>query len=387
MRFLVKNEDEDYVIRFPVVTAVIVVMNIVVFVIFRQFNHDIAAKAMGFIPSSPSISSFFTSIFYHVDVYHLIWNMIFLWLFGPKVEDALGNLQYLAFYFASGAAAVLLHLMMVSVFMPFYAGAPLVGASGAVAGIVGMFAVRFYKSRARFLKFSAPVAVIVGFLFLQQLAGGVSSIAVNSMGVVSYWSHIGGVVFGIVVAYLMNMGLIAMKEHTIAEVRGSLDGGDPVGAVECLHRYLSYDPDDADANAELARIYAMQQLLESSAVRYKKCIDKYLKSGDLVRAEECFSEFMHFHEKKTLDPGIELRMARYLATEGCGDVAVQILENIAESYRDSSEAESALVRAVDIYLNVLDDRDSAIRCYKMFLVEYPHSALRPIMEKIIGVIG
>ena len=384
MRLLIPNEDDDHVVRFPIVTASLLVMNVFAFVFFLQFDRDVAIRAMGFVPSSPSISSFLTSIFYHTDIYHLIWNMLFLWLFGPKVEDALGGLQFLAFYFASGAVAVLLHLAMVNMFTPAYADVPLVGASGAVAGTLGVFAVRFYKAKARLMRFSVPVVVIIGFLFLQQLVGGVSNIAGNSRDIVSHWSHIGGVGFGIVVAYLMNMGLLAMKEHAMREVQSNLDGGNPVNAVECLNRYLSYDPDDADLNAELARIYAMQQLTESSVARYKKCIKKYLGSGDFSRAEECFSEFRLYHENTPLDPGIELRMARYLAGEGCGDVAVLILENIINSYRGSPEAESALVRAMDIYLNVLEDRESAIKYYKMFVSEYPQSALSPIVEKIIG---
>ncbi|MBI2860788.1 MAG: rhomboid family intramembrane serine protease [Chloroflexi bacterium] len=152
----------------------------------------------------PNFATIFTSMFLHGDWLHFIVNMLFLWVFGDNIEDRFGHFKYLLFYLAAGIAATGLHIASnpASVL-------PTIGASGAIAGVLGAYVLFYPRSRIRtavvllfFVVFPRIRAYfLLGFWFVLQFFGGLGSLGPSAQtGGVAYWAHIGGFVTGILVA-------------------------------------------------------------------------------------------------------------------------------------------------------------------------------------------
>jgi membrane associated rhomboid family serine protease len=160
----------------------------------------------------PSMLGVLTSIFLHGGWLHLLGNMLFLWIFGNNIEDRLGRLPYLAFYLAGGIAAAL-----AQVAIDPSSTVPLIGASGAIAAILGAYFVFYPSARVTSLVFlgffyqvlNVPAILVLGYWFVLQLVDGVASLgADNAQGGVAFFAHIGGFVTGMVVAFaLRTLGL------------------------------------------------------------------------------------------------------------------------------------------------------------------------------------
>ncbi|MCC5665438.1 rhomboid family intramembrane serine protease [Nostoc sp. CHAB 5784] len=155
----------------------------------------------------------FTSQFLHGGWWHLISNMVFLWIFGNNIEDRLGHVKYLIFYLACGALAALCQW-----FIGMNSEIPSLGASGAISGVLGAYIIRFPQTRVRTLVFlgffvttiRVPALVIIGLFFVQNVISGLATLqtAANmtvQTGGVAYWAHIGGFVFGVILAPLFGL--------------------------------------------------------------------------------------------------------------------------------------------------------------------------------------
>jgi len=160
--------------------------------------------------SLPALSlTILTSMFLHAGWLHIIGNMWFLWIFGDNIEDYLGHFPYLLFYLVSGYAASLTHILL-----NFGSNVPSVGASGAIAGVMGAYFVLYPRARVLtlvpliffFTFWWLPAWIFLGLWFvLQFLSGTATSIAVtgSSSGGIAFWAHVGGFVTGIVLIKLM----------------------------------------------------------------------------------------------------------------------------------------------------------------------------------------
>ncbi len=143
-----------------------------------------------------------TSMFMHASWMHIIGNMVFLWAFGPEIEDAMGSFRYLFFYLAGGLVAMLAQVLS----SPF-SRIPSLGASGAIAAVMGAFIVTYPRDRIRTLLFIfiyfrityIPAVLLIGFWFLTQLLN-FGLVANVQTGGVAYLAHIGGFTFGVATA-------------------------------------------------------------------------------------------------------------------------------------------------------------------------------------------
>ncbi|MCG6136396.1 MAG: rhomboid family intramembrane serine protease [Nostoc sp. LLA-1] len=155
----------------------------------------------------------FTSQFLHGGWWHLISNMVFLWVFGNNIEDRLGHVKYLIFYLACGALAALCQW-----FINTDSTIPSLGASGAIAGVLGAYIIRFPQSRILTLAFLGffvttiriPAMILIGVFVIQNVISGLASLqAAANMSVetggVAYWAHIGGFVFGVILGPLFGL--------------------------------------------------------------------------------------------------------------------------------------------------------------------------------------
>jgi rhomboid family protein len=189
--------------RFPIVTMSIIVMNAVVFVM-ELTGGDAFILKWSEIPANIVAGrhwiTILTAMFMHAGWMHIIGNMVFLWAFGPEVEDAMGRPLYLTFYLLSGLVASLAQTAM----MP-HSTVPNLGASGAIAGVMGAFLVTYPHDRIRSLLLLGwfvditliPAALLIGVWFVIQLFSQVGAVAgAQSGGGVAYAAHVGGFIFG-----------------------------------------------------------------------------------------------------------------------------------------------------------------------------------------------
>ena len=195
----------------PVVTICIIVVNILIFLFqfsLGDWGNTQLISEYGLIPARWHLSNIITSMFLHGGWLHVLGNMWFLWIFGDNIEDVLGHLKYVAFYLLCGIAAATLHIVSDP-----YSRIPTVGASGAIAGVMGAYVVKFPRARITTLAFilffvttwEIPAVVMLGYWFLIQLFSGVGSIGYSrvSQGGVAWFAHVGGFVAGIVLIKVM----------------------------------------------------------------------------------------------------------------------------------------------------------------------------------------
>jgi membrane associated rhomboid family serine protease len=193
--------------RFAVITTAIVVVNAIVFLL-ELTGGDAFVMRWSEIPANIVAGhdwiTILTAMFMHAGWMHIIGNMVFLWAFGPEIEDAMGPPKYLAFYLLSGLVASLAQTAM----QPG-STIPNLGASGAIAGVMGAFLVTYPRDRIRAVLFIGwfarvtfiPAALLIGVWFLIQVFSQVGSVAnVQSGGGIAYAAHVGGFIFGAITA-------------------------------------------------------------------------------------------------------------------------------------------------------------------------------------------
>ncbi|MGA2102474.1 MAG: rhomboid family intramembrane serine protease [Candidatus Sulfotelmatobacter sp.] len=190
-------------LRTPLCTALIIAVNILVF-LMELARGDVFVLQWSLVPAQITSGhqwiTILTAMFMHGSWSHIIGNMVFLWAFGPEIEDAMGRGRYLVFYLLGGLAA-----MLAQVAADPHSTIPNLGASGAIAAVMGAFLVMYPRDRIKsillifiFVKVTfIPAAVLIGFWFLTQLvhAGAVAHV---QTGGVAYLAHVGGFIFGAV---------------------------------------------------------------------------------------------------------------------------------------------------------------------------------------------
>jgi membrane associated rhomboid family serine protease len=187
----------------PVVTISLIILNALAFLYELQLDEpqlQVLVHYFGLIPSDFSWPTVLTSMFLHGGWLHFLGNMLYLWIFGDNVEDRLGHANYLLFYLLCGAVAA---LGQVAIHPD--STVPMVGASGAIAGVMGAYFVLYPRSRvltAVFIVFfmdliEIPAIFFLGIWFMMQLFSGVGSIGLDAAdGGVAFWAHVAGFAAG-----------------------------------------------------------------------------------------------------------------------------------------------------------------------------------------------
>ena len=202
--------------RVPIVNYLLLAANVLIFFsVYADARFKEAIWTFGLIPAhfqqDPWWAIFhsgwklLTPIFLHGSIAHLVGNMLFLWIAGDNVEDKMGHLPYLGFYLLAGIVANVGHILMID---GPQAQVPVVGASGAIAGVMGAYLVWFPRRRIKFWyffffimgTFTVPSVYAIGFWFIQQLFLGSLSVRGLATGV-AYWAHIGGFIFGVLAVF------------------------------------------------------------------------------------------------------------------------------------------------------------------------------------------
>jgi len=217
---MIPIRDRNPSATFPYVTIGIIIINVFFFLYELSLGSGLDKFIMKFgvvplrvsyysqVPDLTFISTFFpfiSSMFLHGGFVHLIGNMWFLWIFGDNIEDKLGHFKYLVFFILCGIIASSVHI-----FFNSQSNVPCIGASGAIAGVLGAYMVTFPRARVVtivplfiFIQvIELPAIVVLGFWFVIQFFNGAISITASTSGAgVAWWAHIGGFAAGITLLY------------------------------------------------------------------------------------------------------------------------------------------------------------------------------------------
>lgn len=221
--FPLKDDNPSRV--FPAVTLLLIAANVAVFgyqfwlgnagqsFVYRfgaipwEITHlrelpDIPRESVSTVPV---LLTLFTSMFLHGGLLHLLGNMLYLWIFGDNVEALIGHFHFLAFYILCGLGACLTYIVFDS-----NSGIPMIGASGAISGVLGAYMVIYPGARVHVLVFifffirviRVPALIVLGFWFIIQVLNGLGALGGGSTGNVAWFAHIGGFVLGALLIWL-----------------------------------------------------------------------------------------------------------------------------------------------------------------------------------------
>ena len=246
---MIPYRDENPTVLPPIVTVGIIALNVIVWVLIEGLGAERTVAAAvcnyGLIPAevlqrvpagsgiplgpdlfcavdpSPQYWTVLTSMFLHGGWMHLIGNMVFFWVFGNNIEDAMGHVRFLVFYLGCGAAAAAVQMAVSP-----NSTIPMVGASGAISGVLGAYLLLYPKVRVHALvplgfymtTMAIPAYVMLGYWILLQVLGGLPALGAQQSGGTAFFAHIGGFVAG-----LLLIKLFAKREYL--ERRPVLPGG------------------------------------------------------------------------------------------------------------------------------------------------------------------
>ena len=198
-------KDDNPRILFPFVTYTIIGINSLVFIyqylILPPESLGDIISTYALTPAAPSVITVFTSMFMHGGLMHIIFNMWFLWIFGDNIESVLGHKRYVLFYLLCGVGAALAQIQINT-----GSQIPMVGASGAIAGVLGAYLIRFPRATVHvlviliiFITFiRVPAMVVIGIWFLSNLTAGLGTLGIEETGGTAWFAHLGGFVSGVV---------------------------------------------------------------------------------------------------------------------------------------------------------------------------------------------
>ena len=375
----------------PWATMGIILINTVVFLMLRpdMAGDDASLIRYGLVPGHPLSAAFVTSLFIHVSMLHLLWNMAFLLFFGSHVEDALGPVAFLVLYVGSGVTASLCHLVICLLLAggrPELLTQPLVGASGAISGMLAPYAVRYYRSRLRLVwlpgyllglkgrTFGIPALAVVFLWLIQNVLGAVRG-TVTDAGGIAYWAHLGGFAFGLIIAEATGLLRDGRAEYLLEDARSAAlaSGGTSPAAIQSFREYIALCPGDWRVRLELAVTLRgsgtpgarRESLAIVSDVLKQKLVGD---SGGLA----VYAEALRLDLPVDLSARETLRLAGLAQDAGQADLARSLLGALVRDTPDAPEAEMARLKLGQLLLR--SDPARAQAFLLEFVSRYPRSA-------------
>jgi len=324
--------------------------------------------------------SYVSAAFLHVGWFHIIFNMWFLWLAGSVLEDSWGRIVYPVFYVACGAFAF--HVQAISDPGSLAAG---VGASGAVAGLMGAFLVRYFKTKIhfvmiyflgflpRFWRFRSPAYIMLP-LWLASQFFSVSMVGEFGDGV-AYWAHIGGFLLGTVAALGLKFSGIEKKVDAAIEQKvgwsadpriveaGEILARDPARAIELLQPIVAEKPDVIEAWSLLERAYWQKQDFENYRTALATLAKLHIKQKDLDAALQNFDDFVN-SGSEAFPPAEWMQLIRWFESQQNWERAAGEYERYAAAHPADRMAVYSLVSAARIQLKNLNNKSEAARLYR-----------------------
>jgi membrane associated rhomboid family serine protease len=352
---------------------------------FSRTKNDTILAQYAFTPAHPRPIAYLTANFLHAGWLHLIGNMWFLWLAGAILEDTWGRLIYPVFYLAAGAAALQFHA-----WVNHGSNVPTLGASGAVAALMGAFLMRFPTTKIE-------VALVLGLRSLTNLAMGkgirfkaaaywllplwalmeiFSGSVFGGASGVAHWAHVGGFAFGVIAALVIRHSGLEQQaseaidkkvswsaDPLITQAGDLMEHGKVDEAIAKLTEHLSTKPDSVDARTMLQQLYWRKGDTVSYQNEIVKLCQLHLKLQDKAAAWHDYEEFQNSGGQK-LPAATWLELGRYLEEQQSFDRAVSEYEKLAAACPAEKPSLLALISAGRLSLKNLNRPADALRFYQ-----------------------
>ncbi len=376
----------------PVVTPVLLLLlcSLTLWVVAAEAHHPGDGHTLlmlfGIVPARFRVYSPLTYLFFHGGFGHLLLNAFYLWIFGAGVEAAVGRGRFLLLFLGAGIVGGLLQWLVTAALFPLNGGEPIVGASAACAGLVGIYAVRYYRARLSFIGLPfAPHVVTVVILFLCFEGGmGVWGLAQGSTAEgVAHWAHFGGFVFGLGTAQLLRLGETGQRAYLTADAHQATEKSLPGMAIRRWEDLLGSEPNNAQAMTELGRAWLQLGDTEQSSDYYLRALSHYLKHGNREEAAACFFEMRAggVHRLPS-NPGDMFSLGNALEEQERYAEAAELFRMITVTYPNSPETEAALLKTISFYIYQLDRKEEASLLLRIYSDRYPNSAFLPMADRL-----
>ena len=360
---------------------------------FEDFERNTFVARYAFVPAHPTAISYLTCNFLHIGWLHLIGNMWFLWLAGFILEDNWGRPIYAVFYLLAGAVAAQIHAW-------FNAGSlvPMMGASGAVAALMGGFLVRFPKLKIEMFywifivrgRFKAAAIWLLPLWGLMELFYGSTS---RQGSGVAHWAHVGGFAFGMLGAFVLSKSGLEQKasaaieekvawtaDPAIVQATEAVDRGNPDEAIKKLEEHVAARPDSADALVLLQQLYWRRGNREGHQSATTRLCQLHLKKQDTEAALQDYQEFQNTGGER-LPAATWLELCRALEGQQNLERAVTEYDKLAVAYPAEKQSLLALMAAGRLSLKKLGRPAEALRYYRAASASpVPHLDWEPNIE-------
>jgi len=375
----------------PFITLVIIGLNVIAFLFEAILPNDMLSAALDAQSYGPrnwyNPFAIFTSFFLHGSMDHLFFNMLFLWIFGPPMEERLGWKKYLGFYLGAGVSASMLFMVMQFIQVgPDGVGA--IGASGAVSGIMAIYVYRCFYAKLRMiidpyffkLGFNVPALPFVLFFFIKDLYAGINYQTVTG---IAHWGHIGGFVFGVIAARLNRFGHEGRIEQLRDKVNKGLAEGKGLAALEKeLKKILELVPHDPEVKHDLARLCASTERPKEAMSYYSEAISSYFVKDPVAGAYavmECAQQL-----KRPMDFKHHLKAADVMVRHGdYADARKVLLMVLKQKLTRSQVIERTLALFAKVNRQLGRDGD-ANKAFGMLMKGFPKSRLLADVKSALG---
>lgn len=366
---------------FPAITVAIIAINVIVYVFTTDsllVIRENVVKDYAFALGIGSPANFLSSIFLHGDLFHLLGNMLFLWVFGPPVEDRLGKVTYPIVYFTTGLAGALLQATVDKLVTG--QAHPGIGASGCIMGIVGAYWFAFSWSKVCVFYwltffwrgvFETSAVWIIGLFFLMDLAQGTLYSTIGVSGGVANFAHLGGAVIGALMCMVMQ---VTRDSAEVSEAKAiQADTKDlSLMPLHVLQSMLEENPGDP----EIVRAIIPAAL----SLRKQEVIDRAFAGAGPSLIEKSPTLVAHYlvdlgGQVSLYQPVHLLRLAGSLEQTGDHTKALHIYKLVADHHPTTPDAESAIYRMAQSYWKVFRDAQRARACLAELDRRFPNGSM------------
>ncbi len=373
--------------RLPWLTLLLIVLNTVVFCVYKYDPKGwVLINAWSLQPLEPSLLTSITANFLHASWEHLIGNMLYLWLFGAPVEDRIGPVKTLLAFLLCGAFSLMCQAWFTLYGLHQHQAVAILGASGAVSGITGLFLVRFYYAKVRVgiptlillrgprkgSDLQLPALAVVIMWSMVQLASAVIAV-LQKQGGTAYISHLSGIGTGILVGYALGMHRGANLERLKTRAERFSRSSRWFEAQDGYARYLSFAPGDIQARMQLARAFMLTRQDTAAAREYTQCVQFAVKQGLESETRDTYLEMRKVLPLGGLPLSLQRRVAEALENAGYFFESAEAWERYGRLEQSSQRAVPALNHAAALAAGKLGDIPRAEDLYRTILSRFPET--------------
>jgi membrane associated rhomboid family serine protease len=337
----------------------------------------------GLVPSSIKLEAFITHMFMHGGICHIVFNMLFLWLFGKVVESIFGHYRFLLFYFGGGITAALTHILICHL-TGVGTQIPMVGASGAIAAVLGVFLIRYYFVKIemrwffffffyfRIFTFHLKAWVfLLGLWFIPQLIFGL--ICLGGFSAVAYWAHIGGFLFGAILGLKMNLLKEARAEVLYLKGQDASWTGDESSRFH-LMQSIHASPKNIKPRLELAQSYITARKYNDAVKEYVEAFKVSYQAGEIEEALRIYDmAFTLKQEELILSEDMEFQVGMQCAKYAHYELGYLILQKLHGLRPNHPRTEQILAKLISLCSNKLAQHNEAYEYFQELESRYPHS--------------